>query len=121
MILSVVDCSVKTSPIKERGGLNRREQKRLRVLNLVEEGKMIGRMAARVVGLFGASSSEIIGGLSEGEGYWISPWQSWQKTDSYLCQQIRDQVVQLPDPEQHLFGPRSPDFDLPGFKSEIMI
>ena len=37
--------------MKEIVTLNRKEQRRLRVLNQVETGKMIGREAAKVIGL----------------------------------------------------------------------
>ena len=42
---------MKMSPMEERVTLNRKEQKKLMVLNLGEKGEMIGRQAAEVLGL----------------------------------------------------------------------
>ena len=51
MILSPANCSEKMSLMKEIVTLNRKEQKRLVVLNQVEMGKMAGREAAELLGL----------------------------------------------------------------------
>ena len=51
MILSPTNCSEKMSLMKEMVTLNRKEQRRLVVLNQVETGKMAGREAVELLGL----------------------------------------------------------------------
>ncbi len=60
--------------MKEKVTLNRKEQRRLMVLNQVERGKMIGREAAMLLALSLRHVRRILVAYRE-EG---STWQSWK-------------------------------------------